>query len=199
MYKEQHCCTKKQLEMIEAAEKTAKAGIKKAQEVLRNDFQQNNVEERYMQDLLIRYASEGRPILMSFYRWYWELMQISSEIIKGFDDNNYGVECETSCDEGVTAYVASSWVISIGLDNDIHFCPSYFKMSKDRQAEKFLHEASHFFANTEDLSLGGTEPFWKNARDAYWVESLATSQYDFMDRFMKGFVKFWDRKSGMGN
>jgi hypothetical protein len=54
-----------------------------------------------------------------------------------------GIECESSCDPGITAYVP--W-----YDSNVHLCPFWWQFMGNRRASILLHELSHELAGTDD-------------------------------------------------
>jgi hypothetical protein len=91
-----------------------------------------------------------------------------------------------------TAYV-SGFESTYGIDHTIHFCPTFFKSSNTPRADIYLHEASHLFANTDDLRLGGGKPWEKNPNDAYWIQPLGTTD-PFV--YFQGFVHVFTANFG---
>ena len=102
-----------------------------------------------------------------------EMLEITSKlgirmrsITEGFSRNEYGVECECSCEDDKDAYVNLG--ILRAFDDDIHFCPSFFGKGASEQAQIFLHEMSHMQAGAGH----GHSSFREAPDDAYWYEQL---------------------------
>jgi RHS repeat-associated protein len=185
LYSHQHGCNAEQLSVIAAAETTATTGASDGASLLASDY--NNAA------VLLDYpaaASHPPGFWLTFNSWYWGTKTTLNAINSGFTKNKYGVECECACKEGVVAYTRPG-LIGIGLDDDIHFCPLFFSASAADQAQTFLHEASHMFAGTLDLALGGGTPWADNAKDAYWIQGFASGADATLDMFVQGLVLLW--------
>jgi RHS repeat-associated protein len=170
LFSHSHACSNTRLAVIRAAEARAKAQAKAAYPVLLTQFEPNSVMSRHS-SFRNRYLQQSD--FASTYR-AWEVTTGTTlvKLNNGFDADKYGVECECWCSGDKLAYVNSGYV-AIGIDDDIHFCPAFFRKSATIQAETFMHEASHLLADTDDLMLNGGPPWPDNGRDAYWIETLA--------------------------
>jgi hypothetical protein len=117
--------------------------------------------------------------------WYrWADSDLNAMLV-GLAENKYGVECECWCPAGVWAYVRpGAW-----WDDDIHFCPLFFKDTPERQVMHFTHEVSHLFADTDDLKLGNGRPWAENADDAHWYGEFGKDGRGWpqLDEFMRRF------------
>ncbi len=191
MFSHSHHCSKAQLSKIRAAERAAKSVAAIAQETLEQKFDLPQVLKRNL-----KFASRFREepgFAASYIKWYIRALNAYKAISQGFKDNDYGVECECFCTGDKLGYVRPNFLF-YGLDDDIHFCESFFSATPDRQAETILHEASHMFAHTDDLVLGGGPPWEKNAQDAYWLENVATEDpFLFFEGFLNQFTSMFNK------
>jgi RHS repeat-associated protein len=185
-----HGCTSEQLDAIRAAEWQSVLQTRKA--LLRlGDFSREAVAGRHSR-FAERVAREW-DFRLTYFRWETNLRKTISALDHGFAQNQYGVECECWCFGDKEAYVRDAWVYA-GLDDDIHFCPKFFELSSVRQAEAFLHEASHLLAGTWDLLLKGGPPWQENPIDAHWIEDIAWKDpYMFFDDWIVFFTRNFGR------
>jgi RHS repeat-associated protein len=184
LFSHQHDCNASQIAAIRAAESTSKAGASSAETILVNQFDEVSVIANYP-----RIYTHPIGIIAHYRVWFRGTKSTLSKVNAGYTANSYGVECECSCDEGTRAYCRPG----NPFDDDIHFCPLFFSKTATSQAEIFLHEMSHIFANTSNLALGGGRPWARNAEDAYWIEGLATNPFSQLDMFMRVFTTRWSR------
>jgi RHS repeat-associated protein len=167
LYKDASGCSSGEISKIQAAERAAKAAVETAITIPRDEYT--------VQRLLGRFPNFNAKWLTStdfradYYEWYRWTQSNLKQILAGFDENAYGVECECWCTGDKYAYVrpGASW------DDDIHFCPRFFRDTPTNRGKHFLHEASHLFADTEDHALGGMRPWVLNADDAEWYGAMA--------------------------
>ena len=85
------------------------------------------------------------------------------------------------------AYVNTGFVL--GGDDDIHFCPKFFKLDDKKQDQTFLHESSHKFAYTDDYN--DRPPRWQEyPQDATWYEDFAIADArSLLDQFLNSFTR----------
>jgi hypothetical protein len=80
-----------------------------------------------------------------------ELNNAFIKIDTGLSRDEYGFECECKCRTfGLNAYVKPLW-LNLGIDDDIHFCPSYFALTDAFRTSTMGHEFSHYFVGTDDV------------------------------------------------
>lgn len=169
LFSHSHGCNAQQLSAIRMAEFTADFYTTWAIWVLDSQFNTWDVIGRNA-EFAQRYLNE--PAFANMYRgWYLNSSVTFALMDRGFAANKYGVECECWCSGDKEAYVKPELILR-GWDDDIHFCPRFFQLTPRQQAVTFLHEFSHYFADTDDLGLGGGMPFEKNPLDAYWIQDV---------------------------
>ena len=187
------CSFSRRIQLMQA-EQRAREGASAAYKVLHTSFNWWSVEERNPR-FKDRYSPRN-AFASTYESWFLSLSVKLLLIEKGFKENDFTVECECWCNfwevgkDGV-AYI-SPWQVQFGTDRTIHICSRYFEQTPRRQAETFLHEASHLFAFTDDLAIGGSRPWVKNPEDAYWIENFATENaFSFLDHFVNTFTSLY--------
>lgn len=182
LFSHSHNCNAKQLDSLRVAEFVAEFYSTWALLVLNTKFNTWDVIGRNA-EFARRYESE--PAFANMYRgWLVNALVTFRMMGGGFVSNQHGVECECWCDADTEAYVKPD-LIWLGLDDDIHFCPLYFKLAPRQQANTFLHEFSHYYAFTDDLALGGRMPFEMSPRDAYWIgDVVGTNPFEYFDQYV---------------
>jgi len=194
LFSHSHRCDSQRLAAIRAAEQVAIAGSRSAQLVLARQFSSDIVmlrNDTFRQRLLNEPDFAG-----TYHAWYITTSLTLFRLNHGFQRNTYGVECECECwfHGDALAYVNAGYV-EWGVDDDIHFCPAFFRATASKQAETFLHEASHILAFTDDLMLNNRPPWPDNGRDAYWVEDLAVQPaYSVFKNFVNAYTRYFGRR-----
>ncbi|MCK9305725.1 MAG: hypothetical protein M0P27_10065, partial [Bacteroidales bacterium] len=146
LWKHQHNCTAKQQKDLRAAESTVIAHINNW-----NTYLTDVASGQYFLTYIENHSSSQRALLnWRVFDSFSSTLKIKLETLKNaINNNSYGVECECKCKENKIAYILPLAVFW-GLDDDLHFCPLFFKQSKNEQAAFFIHELSHFKLNTKD-------------------------------------------------
>jgi len=190
LYARSKGCSFGQLLQLLQAEESARAGSASATRELDQSFGGFSVSQRHP-DFKAKYFATGHnPFKWTYIAWHISATITFQRINRGFNANTYDVKCECRCKESIYAYTLQP---IIGEDNSIHFCPAYFnQLDTASQADTYLHEASHLFADTDDLAQGGGPPWELNPRDAYWIENVASeSPFTFFDAFIVRYTKLF--------
>ena len=155
MWKHSHRCDKDQLSILKIAEDEMKRRLN-----LWSYFLKTNLDDEYI-------TSHFPWLLDNKAINYNNLITFNDHTTKkvdallfAIDNNEYGVECECSCDDDTYAYVNQGWVKN-GWDDDIHFCPAFFDKARDKviNSATFAHELSHYKLYTDH---GGDE--WREGK-----------------------------------
>ena len=194
LYRKSFNCNQAQEAAIKQAEKTVDASIQETKRLLSNTFTETDFVENYLLKL-----SGARPlgIMIAFRNWHRKLNTTLNKVDSGLKKNDYDVECclcEAKKVSEAYAWVPRSKIVK-AIDNTIYFCPAFFEEehTADDQAKTFLHEGSHFFANTIHSPTTHGAPWGKNAKDAHWVEGLAVDPESYIKNFLKTFSRLYQQ------
>jgi RHS repeat-associated protein len=187
LFSHSHCCSTEQLNFIKLAESSAKKGIREAQDILANMDNAFSTALIYQNINFLKpiYAFENSIAPLSdsdaleLRSFVYTLLLNTHAMSVMLRDNKYGVECENRCSEyqGDTthAYVRKNLVL-MGIDDDLHFCPSYFEQSDSMRAKLFLHELSHWTDCVNSSDHYASYMDWRTLPwDAAYLQELAVS------------------------
>ena len=190
-------CTQPQQAAITAADVTITNSAADAVTELRANFNWTAADKKY------GFSGRARAILAhrKFTSWYDKTESVLVEMDGGIRAGTWGAECECECDPGTIAYVRPGF-LAIGIDDDIHFCPAFFRLGAASQARVLFHEISHYYAGTEDRGLGITitnrSDNWAHfPDDAHWIDDIQSGGGNkaaaarVFHRFLNGAVGFY--------
>jgi len=141
---------------VKKVEAEAKIAVSTSLSVLRTEFNESTV--RYSLPQMFR----DKSLTLQYKLWFSRVDEAISQMKRGLDANSYGVQKECTCvwedlgsPQPTAAYVHADRTALLA-DNDIHFCPKFFKLTFEVQVQTFIHETSHYFANTDDIDYKKT-------------------------------------------
>ena len=174
-----HGVSGEQLSVLLQAEALAKSRATAALDVLLADATPGQMQERYP-----KFRTQSPASYRDYVAFYYDVQSRLVRVINGFRANQYGVEAECSCDEGVEAYVRPGLYPLI--DDDIHICPIFYTLNAEGQASTFFHEMSHVFAGTDDDT--DSPPYANAAKNAHFLDDLIDGdpghKYNFVARYL---------------
>ncbi|MCK9316431.1 MAG: hypothetical protein M0Q48_09865 [Verrucomicrobia bacterium] len=175
MWSHSHDCAEDQLELLRNTEEGAKKCLAEWSKFFKS-LDNFNYENFFYGEEFKNLTKENKEEIRSFNEEFKKKIDLISI---HFNKNEYEVECECNCDSDTKGYVNKNWIKYGIIDDDIHFCPFFFRDNFIDQKAIFIHEMTHYYFNTKDkndLEVGkALKPLIKSLEIAQFYESLGRS------------------------